>query len=90
MVTPLFAGIYGTLQVRARLLYYETNTVVLDNPGFEEENRSHVLVQLERALYKGLRLVLRYTLFVGDLRAPDAASLRHLVFLGCAYRYRSR
>lgn len=90
LVTPLFWKIYATLQIRARLMFYETVSVVLDNPGFEEENRSHALLQLERELYKGLRLVLRYTLFVGDLTSPEAANLRHLVFVGCAYRYRSR
>ncbi len=90
VVTPLFWKIYATLQIRARLMFYETNTVVLDDPGFEEENRSHALLQFERKLYKGLRLVLRYTLFVGDLTAPRVANLRHLVFLGCAYRYKSR
>lgn len=90
VVTPLFWKIYATLQIRARLMFFETASVVLDDPGFEEENRSHALLQLERQLYKGLRLVLRYTLFVGDLTSPDLASLRHLAFIGCAYRYRSR
>jgi len=90
VVTPLYWKIYGTLQIRARLMFYETATLVLDNPGFEEENRSHALFQLEREVYKGLRLVLRYTLFVGDLTSPEAAGLRHLVFAGCSYRYRSR
>jgi len=90
VVMPLFWQIYGTLQIRARLMFYETASVVLDDPGFEEENRSHALVQLERRLYKGLRLILRYTLFVGDLTSPEAANLRHLVFVGCAYRYRSQ
>jgi hypothetical protein len=90
VVTPLFWKIFGTVQIRARLMFYETATVVLDNPGFEEENRSHALFQLERELYKGLRIVLRYTLFVGDLTSPEAAGLRHLVFAGCSYRYRSQ
>jgi hypothetical protein len=90
VVTPLLWKIYGTVQIRARLMFYDIAAVVLDDPGFEEENRSHVLLQLERQVYKGLRLVLRYTLFVGDLASPKVASLRHLVFVGCAYRYRSR
>lgn len=89
VVAPLPWKVYVTAQIRARLMFYETNTLVLDDPGFEEENRSHALLQLERALYKSLRLVLRYTLFLGDLRSPDVANLRHLVFLGAAYRYRS-
>jgi len=90
VVAPLFWKIYGTLQLRARLMFYEAATVVLDDPGFEEDNRSHALLQLERQLYKGLRLVLRYTLFVGDLTSPKVASLRHLAFIGCSFRYRSR
>ncbi|MFH2007161.1 MAG: hypothetical protein ABI333_11290 [bacterium] len=90
LVTPLFWKIYGTLQIRARLLFYEASTVVLDDPGFEEENRSHALLQLERVLINRLRLVVRYTLFVGDLTSPDVASLRHLAYVGLSYRYSSK
>jgi len=90
VVTPLFWKLYGTVQIRARIMFYDTATVVLDNPGFEEENRSHALFQLERELAKGLRLVLRYTIFVGDLTSLEPAGLRHLVFAGCSYRHRSQ
>lgn len=88
VVAPLPWTIYGTLQLRLRQLTGDVpggvETLAL---GFEEENRSHVLVQLERALWGELRAVLRYTLFVGDLRDPHREDLRHLVYLGVAYRY---
>ncbi len=89
VVAPLFWEIYGTAQLRARLVLFETNTVLLDDPGFEEENLSHLLVQLERRLVGSFSLVLRYTLFLGDLISPRLSSLRHLVFVGCALRKRS-
>ena len=90
LVTPLFLKIYGTLQVKARFLNYTAGSVPHLYSGFEEENRSHVLLQLERNVVDRLSLVLRYTLFVGELTSPDVADLRHLVYLGCAYRYGSK
>lgn len=91
LVAPLFWKIYATLQFRARLLSADVPGALEElGLGFEEENRSHVLLQLERSLWRTLKIVLRYTLFVGDLRDPRRESLRHLAFLGVGYRYGGR
>lgn len=88
VVAPLFWRLYGTLQFRLRLLSTDVPGALEELAlGFEEENRSHVLVQLERAVHRKLKLVLRYTLFVGDLQHPAQETLRHLLFFGLGYRY---
>ena len=88
VVAPLFLRVYGTLQFRLRLLSTDVPGALEELAlGFEEENRSHVLLQLERAVYRKLKILLRYTLFVGDLQHPEGGALRHLLFLGLGYRY---
>ncbi|MDY0000207.1 MAG: hypothetical protein RBU30_02815 [Polyangia bacterium] len=88
LVAPLVWKLYGTLQFRLRLLSTEVPGALEELAlGFEEENRSHMLVQIERSLYKRLKAILRYTLFVGDLEHPRGDTLRHLLFLGLAFRY---
>jgi hypothetical protein len=95
LVAPLFLKIYGTVLLRARFLRYDQpdrprSAVDPDALGFEEENRSMAVVQLEREVVRGLRVVLRYSLFVGDLLAPEVEALRHLLYLGVTYQRGSR
>jgi hypothetical protein len=82
VTSPIWGGVIGSARVGLQRTSYSDVIFLDETLAVDEDNRNSVVLELERGLFGGVGMVLRYSLYAQEFGTRDTDYARQLLFLG--------